>query len=109
MLDYAHNQKARKDSLISHGRLAFCSATKILIAFISRAAGSTDTTSRKSAIEEEMFWKVTLSSALIFFCKKYLHNYRIYSINRPGRLLKFWDLESGRLFEVGAYSRLGGY
>ena len=31
--------------------------------------------------------------------------YRIYSINRPGRLLNFLDLESGRLFEVGAYSR----
>ena len=29
--------------------------------------------------------------------------YRIYSINRPGRF------ESGRLFEVGAYSRLGAY
>ena len=59
--------------MISHGRLALCSATKILLAFISRAAGSTDITSRKSAIEEKMFWKVTLSSALIFFCKRYLH------------------------------------
>ena len=29
--------------------------------------------------------------------------YRIYSINRPGRLLKFWTLR------VGAYSRLGAY
>ena len=28
---------------------------------------------------------------------------RIYSINRPGRLLNVVDLESGRLFEVGAY------
>ena len=27
--------------------------------------------------------------------------YRIYSINRPGRLLKFLDLEGGRLFEAG--------
>ena len=35
--------------------------------------------------------------------------YRIYSINRPGRLLKFLDLEGGRLFEVGAHSRLGAY
>ena len=61
------NEKAKKDSLISYGRLAFCSATKILLAFISRAAGSTDTTSPKSAIEEKMFWKVILSSALIFF------------------------------------------
>ena len=61
------NEKAKKDSLISYGRLAFCSATKILLAFIGRAADSTDTTSPKSAIEEKMFWKVILSSALIFF------------------------------------------
>ena len=71
------NEKARERllDLISYGRLAFCSATKILLAFISRAAGSTDTTSPKSAIEEKMFWKVILSSALIFFlCKRYLHD-----------------------------------
>ena len=29
--------------------------------------------------------------------------YRIYSINRPGRLLNFWTLR------VGAYLRLGAY
>ena len=28
------------------------------------------------------------------------NTYRIYSINRPGRLLNFLDLESGRLFEA---------
>ena len=33
--------------------------------------------------------------------------YRIYSINRPGRLLNFWTL-FGRLFEVGAYSNKYG-
>ena len=50
-------------------------ATKtLLIAFISQAAGSTNTTSRKSAIEEKMFQKVILSSALIFFCKRYLQD-----------------------------------
>ena len=55
---------------MSHGRLAFCSATKIpLLAFISWAAGSTDTTSRKPAIEEKVIWKVTLCSALIFSAK----------------------------------------
>ena len=27
----------------------------------------------------------------------------------PWALIKFLDLESGRLFEVGAYSRLGTY
>ena len=57
--------------------------------------------------------------------------YRIYSINRPGRLLNFWTLRvgtysrwalirgwalinffclwGGRLFKVGANSRLGAY
>ena len=30
-------------------------------------------------------------------------SYRIYSINRPGRLLNFWTLR------VGAYLRLGAY
>ena len=54
---------------MSHGRLAFCSATKILLAVISWAAGSTDTKSRKSAIEEKVIWKVTLCSALIFSAK----------------------------------------
>ena len=63
-------KKTRKDFLITDGRLAFCRATKILLAFISRAAGSTDTTSRKSATEEKMFWRVTLSSALNFFLQK---------------------------------------
>ena len=56
---------------MSHCRLALCSATKIPLALISRAAGSIDTTSRKSSIyEEEMIWKVTLSSALFFFLQK---------------------------------------
>ena len=32
--------------------------------------GSTDTTSRKSAIKEKIFWKVTISSALISFLQK---------------------------------------
>ena len=39
-----------------------------------------------------------------------VYNYRIYSINHPGwALIKFLDLERGRLFEVGAYSKLGAY
>ena len=54
--------------------IAFYTATKILFAFISRAAGSTDTTSRKPDNEEKMFWNVTLPSALIFFCKRLLHD-----------------------------------
>ena len=39
-------------------------------------------------------------------------NATIASIDRltaPWALIKFLDLESGRLFEVGAYSRLGAY
>ena len=65
-------QSKSQERLISHGRLAFCTATKILylLAFISWAASSTDNVSRKSAIEEKMFWKVMLSSALIFFQQK---------------------------------------
>ena len=39
----------------------------------------------------------------------HIYIYRIYSINRPGRLLNLLDRESGHLFEVGAYSRLGAY
>ena len=65
-------QSKSQERLISHGRLAFCTATKILylLAFISWAASSIDNVSRKSAIEEKMFWKVMLSSALIFFQQK---------------------------------------
>ena len=65
-------QSKSQERLISHGRLAFCTATKILylLAFISWAASSTDNVSRKSAIEEKMFWKVMLSSGLIFFQQK---------------------------------------
>ena len=39
-------------------------------------------------------WKMKRNS-----CSSIGHNYRIYSINRPGRLLNFWTLR------VGAYSR----
>ena len=42
--------------------------------------------------------------------KDHKKDYRIYSINRPSwALIKFLDLESGCLFEVGAYLRLGAY
>ena len=75
--------------------------------------------------------RVTGKQTAHAFMKLYAIEYRIYSIKRPGRLLNFWtlrvgaysrwafirgwalikflDLESGRLFEVGAYSRLGAY
>ena len=51
---------------------AHCSistAPKILLAFISRAAWQHDTTWRKSSIEEQMFWKVTIPYTLIFSAK----------------------------------------
>ena len=68
--------KARKDSLISHGRLAFFSQLqRFYLPLLVGLDGSTDSTSRKSAMEEKMGWKVTLPSALLFFfCKRYLHN-----------------------------------
>ena len=40
---------------------------------------------------------------LVELWNQYSFGYRIYSINRPGRLLNFWT------FKVGAYSRLGAY
>ena len=61
--------------MISHCRYKknslFLTGTRILLAFITRAAWQHCMTSRKSAIEEKMFWnwKVTLSSALIFAAK----------------------------------------
>ena len=45
--------------------------------------------------ESEKIVQELLQAALI--------DYRIYSINRPGRLLNFWTLR------VDAYSRLGAY
>ena len=42
------------------------------------------------------------NASRLFFCPTF-YNYRIYSINRPERLLNFWTLR------VGAYSRLGAY
>ena len=43
------------------------------------------------------------SSLIVLFSTLKRSNYRIYSINRPGRLLNFWTLRGG------AYSRLGAY
>ena len=43
---------------------------------------------------------VLFTTQNVFSCvKKSIFTYRIYSINRPGRLLNFWTLR------VGAYSR----
>ena len=59
----------------------------------------------------ELFCKGLCTAAFPPFVLLFIHLiiYRIYSINRPERLLKLLDLESGRLFGVGAYSRLGPY
>ena len=66
MLTYDDNQKATK----VHCRLAFSTQPKrFFLPLLVGVHGSTDTTARKSAIEEMMFWKVTLPSTLIFFCK----------------------------------------
>ena len=65
MLTYDDNQKATK----AHCRLAFSTQPKrFFIPLLVGLRGSTDTTARKSAIEEIMFWKVTLPST--FFLQK---------------------------------------
>ena len=40
----------------------------------------------------------------LIICKAF-PSYCIYSIKHPGALIKFLDLETGRLFKVGTYSR----
>ena len=51
-------------------RLAFSAQLqRFFLTLLVGLHGSTDTTARKSAIEEKMFWKVTLPSALIFCAK----------------------------------------
>ena len=60
------NQKSTK----ANCRLAFSvQLQRFFLPLLVGLHGSTDTTARKSAIEEKMFWKVTLPSALIFCAK----------------------------------------
>ena len=60
------NQKSTKVNC----RLAFSAQLqRFFLPLLVELHGSTDTTGRKSAIEENMFWKVTLHSALIFCAK----------------------------------------
>ena len=66
MLAYDDNQKATK----AHCGLAFSAQPQRF--FLVGLHGSTDTTARKSAIEEKSFWKVTLPSN--FFCKRCLRD-----------------------------------
>ena len=66
MLPYDDNQKATK----AHCRLVFSAQPqRFFLPLLVGLHGSTDTTSRKSAIEENMFWKVTPTSSLIFSAK----------------------------------------
>ena len=61
-----NNQKSTK----ANCRLAFSAQLqRFFLPLLVGLHGSTDTTARKSAIEEKMFWKVTLPSALIFCAK----------------------------------------
>ena len=66
MLTYDDNQKATK----AHCRLAFSTQPQIFfLPLLVGLHGSTDTTVRKTFIEEMMFWKVTLPSTLVFTAK----------------------------------------
>ena len=66
MLTYDDIQKATK----AHCRLAFSTQPqRFFLPLLVGLNGSTDTTARKSAIEEMTFWKVTLPSTLIFSAK----------------------------------------
>ena len=58
---------------LAHCRLAFSALRqRFVLPLLVGLHGSTDTTTRKSAIiEEKMFWKVTLPSTLIFSAKMF--------------------------------------
>ena len=54
----------------AHCRLAFSAQPqRFFLSLLVGLHGSSDTTARKSSIEEKMFWKVTLPSTLIFSAK----------------------------------------
>ena len=69
MLQYDDSQKATK----AHCRLAFSAQPQ---RFLVGLHGSIDTTARKPAIEEKMFWKVSLPSTQLTFSAK-----DVYTIN----------------------------
>ena len=61
-----YNKKATKGNC----RLAFSAQLqRFFLPLLVGLYGSTDTTARKSAIKQKMFWKVTLPSTLIFSAK----------------------------------------
>ena len=52
-------------------------------------------------MDTDALLKLTVLIHTLLLLSSHYTGYRIYSINRPGRLLNFWTLI------VGAYSRLG--
>ena len=87
------NQKATK----AHCRLAFSAQLqRFFLPLLVGLHGSTDTTARKSAIEEKMFRKVTLPSALIFCAKdvctiNFTVSFYLYCICNRVRSVSFSD------------------
>ena len=85
--------KARKDSLISDGRLAFCTTTKIILAFISRAAGK-----HRYYMTKVGHWRNDLWEGHTLFCKRYLHDERhffyLYFFFKPCEKCSFSDVGS---------------
>ena len=72
MLQAQHTMKFTATK--AHYRLAFSAQPQrfclpLLVGLHGSTDTGTDTTSRKSAIEEKMFWKVTLLSTLTFSAK----------------------------------------
>ena len=64
--------KSHEGLLVSHCRLAFfAQPQRFYLPLPLGLHGSIDTTSRKAAIKEKMFWKVTLPSALSFLLKMF--------------------------------------
>ena len=95
MLTYDDNQKATK----AHCRLAFSTPPqRFFLPLLVGLHGCTDTAARKSAIEEVMFWKVTLPSTLFFSAKdvctiNFTVSFYLYCICNRVRSVSFSDGE----------------
>ena len=100
-LDYDDNQKARKDSLKSYGRLAFCSITKIVLAFISRAARSTEVHHESRPLKKRCFRRSRYQGQnictinVIFFTYINETAWKVFLFKMVGRVFDrdiiFWD------------------
>ena len=73
-LDYDDNQKARKDSLISLGRLAFPQPQRFYSPLLLVRLLAVPILHHESRPLKKDVLEATLSSALIFFCQRFLHN-----------------------------------